>query len=172
MEELKELRDIEKRRDIAFNVALGKLLDTNGKLETVMQTGEAFGRGLFTDYIKENTDNWTIEKWFDTTMANILNPLGNKFEFSKISKDEVQSIMSICPLQQNTNEPQVASLFTYSFMRGILRSVFPKGEVLMEKSSQKDGDQKTQFIFKSDAKPKDRFERERVKDFFNITKKL
>ena len=109
MEEPEELKDIEKRRDVAFNVALGKLLETNGNLETVMQTGEAFGRGLFTDYIKDNTNNWTIEKWFDTTMANILNPLGNKFEFSKISEDEIQSMMSICPLKQNTNEPQVAS---------------------------------------------------------------
>lgn len=172
MEEPEELKDIEKRRDVAFNVALGKLLETKGNLETVMQTGEAFGRGLFSDYIKENTDNWTIEKWFETTMANILKPLGNKFEFSKISTNEVQSMMSICPLKQNTNEPQVASLFTYSFMRGMLKSAFPKGEVLMENSSQNDEDQKTQFIFKSNARPKDRFERERVKDFFSITKKL
>jgi hypothetical protein len=172
MEEPEELKNIEKRRDVAFNIALEKLLETNGKLESVMQTGEAFGRGLFTDYIKENTNDWTIEKWFDSTMENILNPLGNKFESLKISEDEVQSMMSICPLQQNTNEPQVASLFTYSFMRGMLKSAFPKGEVLMEKSLQKNGEQKTQFIFKSNARPKDRFERERVKDFFNITKKL
>ena len=172
MEELKELKDIKKRRDIAFNVALSKLLETNGKLETVMQTGEAFGRGLFTDYIKENTANWTIKKWFDTTMENIFDPLGNKFEPLKISNDEIQSRLSICPLQQNTNEPQVASLFTYSFMRGMLLSAFPQGELLMDKILQEDGIQNTQFIFKPNAKPKDRFERERVKDSFNITKKL
>ena len=105
-------------------------------------------------------------------MENIFDPLGNKFESSKISKDEVQSILSICPLQQNTNETQVASLFTYSFMRGLFKSAFPQGEVLMEKSLKEDKEQKTQFIFRSKAKPKDRFERERVKDFFNITKKL
>jgi len=41
--ETDEAGEIARRRDTAFNVALGKLLDTNGNLETVMQTGEAFG---------------------------------------------------------------------------------------------------------------------------------
>jgi len=158
MEESERLNEIEKRRDIAFNVALGKLLETNGKLETIMQTGEAFGRGLFSDYIKKNTDNWTIKKWFDTTIENIFEPLGNKFEPLKISNNEIQSALSTCPLQQKTNEPHVASLFTYSYIRGMLLSTFPQGEVIMEKTPLGDEKQKTQFIFKTNASAKDRFE--------------
>lgn len=172
MEELEEAEDIAKRRDIAFSVALGKLLDTNGNLETVMQTGEAFGRGLFTDYIKEKPNEWTMEEWFDATVEHIFNPLGNAFTFSKISTDEVQSLLTRCPLQENTNEPQVASLFTYGFMRGLLLSVFPRGELLMGSTQQVDGSPMTEFIFKTNALYKDRGERERVKASFNITKKL
>ena len=51
-----EVETLLKRREIAFNVAKGKLADRDGKIETVMQTAEAFGRGLFEDFIKK-------EKW-------------------------------------------------------------------------------------------------------------
>lgn len=167
-----EAGEIARRRDNAFNVALGKLLDTNGNLETVMQTGEAFGRGLFEDSIKEKPEKWTMEEWLSSTVEHIFNPLGNTFTFSEIADDEVKSLMTRCPLHENTNEPHVASLFTYGFMRGLLLSAFPHGELLMGDIVETEGRPKTEFIFKTNALFKDRFERERVKSSFDITKKL
>jgi hypothetical protein len=167
-----EAGEIARRRETAFNVALGKLLDTNGNLETVMQTGEAFGRGLFEDLIKEKPEKWTMEEWLSSTVEHIFNPLGNAFTFSKIADDEVKSLMTRCPLHENTNEPHVASLFTYGFMRGLLLSAFPQGELLMGDTVETEDWPRTKFIFKTNTLFKDRFERERVKSSFDITKKL
>ena len=167
-----EAGEIARRRDTAFNVALGKLLDTNGNLETVMQTGEAFGRGLFEDLVKEKPEKWTMEEWLSSTVEHIFNPLGNAFTFSEIADAEVKSLMTRCPLYENTNEPHVASLFTYGFMRGLLLSAFPQGELLMGDIVETEGRPRTEFIFKTNALFKDRFERERVKISFDITKKL
>lgn len=171
MEDSEGQEDLENRRDTAFDVALGKLLETNGNLETLMQLGEAFGRGLFNDYIKENTSDWTIERWVDTTVEKIFNPLGNTFDFSKISKSEGKSRLTRCPISEKTNEPQVAILFTYGFMRGMLLSAFPKGELLMDNSCS-DEYLLPQFTLKIKALYRDKGERERVKACFNSTKKL
>ena len=112
-----------------------------------MQTGEAFGRGLFEDSIKEKPEKWTMEEWLSSTVEHIFNPLGNAFTFSEIADDEVKSLMTRCPLHENTNEPHVASLFTYGFMRGLLLSAFPHGELLMGDIVETEGRPKTEFIF-------------------------
>lgn len=164
--------DIAERTDTAFKVALGKLLDTNGKLETVMQTGEAFGRGLFADCIKEKPVQWTMEEWLDVMVENVFDPLGTAFKFSNITSDEVQSFLVKSPLQEKINEPQVASLFTYGFMRGLLLSAFPSGEILMESTIQEEEQPMTKFVFKKKASYTDKGERERVKSSFDVTKKL
>ena len=79
-----KFEEISKRRDTAFTVALGKLLDTHGNIESVMQTGEAFGRGLFAEFIQEKPEEWTMEKWLDVTMKNIFDPMGTSFTLSEI----------------------------------------------------------------------------------------
>ncbi len=170
--ELVEMEDLSKRRDTAFNVALGKLLDSNGNIETVMQTGEAFGRGLFHDCIKEKPHEWTMEEWLNSMVEHVFNPLGNTFTFSKITNNEVKSLLTKCPLQKFEDESKVASLFTYGFMRGLLKSAFPKGELLMDDKTDTNGSKMTEFIFKTTALYKDKFERKRVKSSFDITKKL
>lgn len=167
-----EIEGIKQRRDIAFNIALERLLETNGNIETVMQTGEAFGRGLFEDLIKEKPEEWTMEAWLISIVKNIFNPLGNVFTFSKISKDEVKSILTRCTLQENTDESLVASLFTYGFMRSLLKSAFPKGELILGNTTDSEDCYVNEFVFKTSALYKDKFERERIKSSFSITKKL
>ena len=167
-----KIEDLIERRDTAFNIALGKLLDSNGNIETVMQTGEAFGRGLFHDCIKEKPNEWTMEEWLNSMVEHVFTPLGNTFTFSKIANDEVKSLLTRCPLQKFEDESNVASLFTYGFIRGLFKSAFPKGELLMEDKTDIDGSKMTEFIFKTSALYKDKFERERVKSSFNTTKKL
>ena len=163
--------EISKRRDTAFTVALGKLLDTHGNIESVMQTGEAFGRGLFAEFIQEKPEEWTMEKWLDVTMKDIFDPMGTSFTLAEIENDKARSLMTQCLLHENLEEPHAASLFTYRCIRGLLLSAFSKGELLMG-STMALGDHVTEFTFKTTASYKDRFERQRVKNLFTTTKKL
>ena len=161
-----------KRREIAFNVAKGKLADSNGNIETVMQTAEAFGRGLFEDYLKKDSNDWSMDSWVKPMVENVFNPMGTGATFTKITEDEAKSLIFRCPLHENSGEPQMASLFTYGFLRGMLVSAFPDGELLMG-SSIAHGAPMIEFIFKADATGDDRIERERVKKLFtNVSENL
>lgn len=166
-----KFEEISKRRDTAFTVALGKLLDTHGNIEAVMQTGEAFGRGLFAEFLQEKSEEWTMEKWLDVTMENIFDPMGTSFTLAEIENDKARSLMTQCLLHENSEEPHAASLFTYGCIRGLLLSAFPKGELLMG-STMALGAPMTEFTFKTTASYKDRLERQRVKNLFTTTKKL
>jgi len=161
-----------KRREIAFNIAKGKLVDSNGNIETVMQTAEAFGRGLFEDYLKKDSNDWSMDAWVKPMVENVFNPMGTGATFTKITEDEAKSLIFRCPLHESSGEPQMASLFTYGFLRGMLVSAFPDGELLMG-SSIAHGAPMIEFIFKADATGDDRIERERVKKLFtNVSENL
>jgi len=160
-----------KRRETAFNVAKGKLVDSGGKIETVMQTAEAFGRGLFEDYIKRESQHWTMEKWAKPVVENIFKPMGAAVTFTKITDEKAKSLIFKWPLHEESNELGVGPLFTYGFLRGMFLSAFPDGELLMESTMTKDTPM-TEFTFKTKATCEDKLERERVKNFFTtITKK-
>lgn len=167
-----ETKALLKRREIAFNVAKGKLIDSNGNIETVMQTAEAFGRGLFADYIKKDSDEWTMDAWVRPMVENVFNPMGTGATFTKINDDEAKSLVFRCPLHADSGEPSMASLFTYGYLRGMLVSAFPGGELLMG-SSIAHGAPMIEFTFKADATSKDRMERERIKKLFtNVSENL
>ena len=167
-----ETKALLKRRETAFNVAKGKLADSNGNIETVMQTAEAFGRGLFADYIKKDSGVWTMDAWVKPMVKNVFNPMGTGAAFTKITDDEAKSLIFRCPLHQGSGEPNMASLFTYGYLRGMLVSAFPGGELLMG-SSMAHGAPMIEFIFKADATNKDRMERERIKKLFtNVSEDL
>lgn len=157
--------DLLKRREIAFDVAMGKLVD-HGSIETVMQTAEAFGRGLHSDFIKNQcSDDVTLDQWIKPVVKNIFNPLGTGATFTEITEDSVKSIVFSCPHHENVKRPNMASLFTYGFLRGVLLSSFPNGELLMNSTTTK-GAPNTKFTFKANADDMDRLERERVKSDF------
>lgn len=162
-----EVKKILKRREIAFNVTKGKLEDSGGKIETAMQTAEAFGRGLFADFIKKESDQWTMEQWIKPVVENVFNPMGTAATFTTITEDEATSLIFKCPFHENTNEPHMASLFTYGFVRGMLLSAFPEGELLM-RSTMAQGAPMIEFTFKANATEKDILERERIKQMLAI----
>jgi hypothetical protein len=166
-----EFEELVKRRETAFQVAIGKYADSHGKIETVMQTAEAFGRGLFEEYIKLDSNEWTIDSWVKPVVEKIFNPLGTGATFTKITQDEAKSIIFRCRLHENAGDSPLASLFTYGFLRGMLRSAFPDGEILMEKSISQ-GAPVIELTFKATAAEEDRWERERVKNTFtHLTKR-
>jgi len=159
------------RVSTAFHVALSKLVETNGNVERVVQTGEAFGRGLFAEFLSNETDEWTLQQWIDSVMEHILYPMGHLFTTAEMTSDHARSLMIQSSLDDSSDESHVASLFTYGFLRGLLLSAFPKGELLMG-STMALGDPVTEFTFKTTSSYTDRYERSRVKNMFTTTKKL
>ena len=159
----KEIENILKRRETALNIAKGKLIDT-GKIETAMQTAEAFGRGLFEELIKkEKQPDWTIEEWIKPVAENIFNPLGTGATFTEIKEDQARSlIFRYLNNKEESDEPYISTLFNYGFLRGILLSAFPKGELIL-KNSMAEGAAMDEFTFKANAAENDRLERERIK---------
>ena len=166
-----EMNKMKKRAENAFTVARWKFEESNGNLELVMQTAEAFGRGLFTEFIKEKPKNWTMKHWVESTTKEIFNPLGTKAKFTKITDNKIKSSVMVPTLLQEMKEQEISSLFTYGFMRGILRSAFPEGELLLGSTMTKDAPM-TEFIFKIRATGEEKTERERVKTFFATTMKI
>jgi len=133
-----------------------------------MQTGEAFGRGLYAQKVKEKSLDWTINDWFQEIEKDVLKPLGTEFTFTKISHDVASTFMNRNPLTQKSTERKVESLFNFGVMRGLFLSAFPKGELLMHETP---AIPQPEFILKAHASAKDRFERERIVQRFNILKK-
>ena len=154
-------------RNAAFTAAVDKFLKTKGDTETVMQTGEAFGRGLFTEYLKDPPKEWTMKKWLEST-DQVLTPLGTPLECLKLNSDNAESIITRLTFP-DLEQQEVGSLFTYGYLRGLFISAFPNGELLMEDPSHAPV---SAFIFKTHASIKDRFERERVKQLFTSMKKV
>ena len=165
-----ETHKIVKRAETALSVAKWKFEESHGNLELVMQTAEAFGRGLFAERMKDKPKGWTMAQWVESTTREILNPLGTEATFTKITNNKVKSVMNRTLLQEESTEPEITSLFTYGFMRGILLSAFPKGELLVG-STMAQGAPMTELIFKTKATEEEKAERERVKSFFATTMK-
>jgi hypothetical protein len=165
---LSEAEQIKKWRDSAFHAAMEKLQEKHGNAETVMQIGEAFGRGLFSQRLKDKSPEWTIKTWLESTEEDIIIPLGAEFVFTKVSHDVATTFLNRDPLRQYSKDSTMASLFDYGVLRGLFLSAFPKGELLLleEKNTKQ-----LEFSFKTTASAKDRFERERVKRTFTPLKK-
>ncbi|MEM0493101.1 MAG: hypothetical protein QXS02_04000 [Candidatus Thermoplasmatota archaeon] len=159
-----EQDDIVERITNAFNIAKDKFHST-GNTELLIQTAEAFGRGLFADHIKEKPVNWTAKEWLDNIVEEIMNPTGTGATFTRITNTEIESVVFKSLLEEESTEPATASLFTYGMLRGLLLSAFPNGEVIMTTSTAQ-GAPMTGFVFKTEASDEDRIERERVKTAF------
>ena len=170
-----EIETLLKRRETAFDIAKGKFADSNDNVEIAMQTAEAFGRGLFAEYLQEKSNDWNMREWLEFTAEQVFNPLGTGAAFTKITDDESRSLTFRCLLHEESNKSHMASLFNYGFVRGMFLSAFPDGELLM-RSNISEGAPMTEFIFKAKATDEDRLERERVKNSFgeniNITRKF
>jgi len=161
----REINDtILKRREQAFHIAMGKLKEHNNP-ETVMQTAEAFGRGLFSDFIQEKPTRWTMEEWIKPVVEKIFNPMGTAATFTKITEEEAKSVVFRCPIQQKSKEACSHCSFSYGFVRGLFRSAFPNGEVVMG-NIMVDGAPMCEFTFKTNPTDEYDMERERVKQLF------
>jgi len=162
-------QDLLKRRDKAFKIAMDKFEETN-KIETVMQTAEAFGRGLYSDLIEEKNNVISLEDWIQPVVQNIINPMGTAAAFTDISENEVKSVIFKCPVSENLGESCNHCPFSYGFVRGLFKSAFPQGEVLMGQVIA-NGAPMCEFIFKKHPEENDLAERERIKKKFIKSRK-
>jgi hypothetical protein len=165
---ISEKRPIGEWQDSAFHAALEKLQAEHGHPDTVMRMGEAFGRGLFAQQIKDKTPDWTIKQWIEEIQKDVYRPLGTEFTFTKVSQDVATTFMKRNPLAQTANEQTAASLFHFGVMRGLFLSAFPKGELLINIMR---NDDQPEFIFKMHASAKDKLERQRIIHALTFLKK-
>ncbi len=163
-----ENQPIELWQQSAFDAAVEKLQAGYGNPDTVMRMGEAFGRGLFAQHIKDKTSTWTIKDWIAEIQKEVYKPLGTEFTFTKITPNVATTFMNRNPLVKTTHYPIAASLFTFGAMRGLFLSAFPKGELLINNLR---NDDHPEFIFKTHALPKDKLQRERTIRKLTILKK-
>lgn len=152
----------------AFQAAVEKLQTEHGNPDTVLRMGEAFGRGLYAQRLKEKSPDWTLKEWVEELQNDVCKPLGTEFTFTKVSPDVATTFMNRNPLTVATQEHNAASLFNFGVMRGLFLSAFPKGELLINEEK---AAYQSEFIFKAYGSAKDKFERERVLRTFTFLKK-
>jgi hypothetical protein len=154
-------------QESAFQAALEKLRTGHGNPDSVMRMGEAFGRGLFAQRIKEQSPDWTMKQWLQLIEKDVCEPLGTEFTFTKISPDVATTFLNRNPLAQKSTEHTAASLFNFGVMRGLFLSAFPQGELVI---SELKNNEQPEFIFKANASAKDKLERERIIRTFTFLK--
>jgi len=169
MTQPREDMPIMQRTTNALAIAQGKFEESNGNTELVIQTAEAFGRGIFADSIAERS-SWTMKDWIETISRDILNPLGIGATITTLSNDTIHSQIFRMPLHEDANDQHLASLFTYGFLRGLLCSAFPDGEVIM-KNSMAAGAPMTGFVFKLQGSEEDQLERQKMSEQHSTMKK-
>ncbi len=155
-------------RDSAFAAAMEKFHSCHENIETVLQTGEAFGRAIFHTYL-EKTREWDLDQWC-TEVTQLLLPLGDAFEITGGQHDMVATFLRRHPLSRLPQEKPLESLFTYGTMRGLFLSAFPHGELVVSPQPLEE-EHPSALIFKLHPSSLDRLTRERVKDAYSVMKR-
>ncbi len=152
------------RREKAYQIAMGKLAETQ-KIETVMQTAEAFGRGLHAEFLQKQEQFLSVDEWITEVVNHIFNPMGTAATFTHITDDQAKAAIFKCPVADDIHATCNHCPFSYGFVRGLFKSAFPTGEILMGKVIA-DGAPMCEFTFKRFPTEDDLRERERIKNKF------
>ncbi len=153
-------------RDSAFAAAMAKFQASHGNAEAVLQTGEAFGRAIFSNHLADTTDR-DLEQWC-AEVSNLLAPLGDSFALTSARHDVVATFLRRNPLTHHRLDRPLESLFTYGTLRGLFLSAFPEGELVVAPSSPSGDDSPGSLMFKLHPSSLDRLARERVKDAYSV----
>jgi len=159
-----EERDLLKERMKVYNAVL-KAINEGKDIDVVMQIAEDFGKTLFKEKIKEKPEKWTIKNWLEPVVRNIFNPMGAAATFTKITDEEARSVIFRCPVHKQIEKNNIPCLFSYGVTRGLLKSVFPKGELIMGETMG-NGASLCEFVFKAEATDEDKNEVEKIKQKF------
>ena len=157
-------KDLLEERIKAYSTVL-KAIEEDKDVDTIMQIAEDFGKTLFEKRIKERPEKWTIKNWLEPVVKNIFNPMGAAATFTKITDEEARSVIFRCPVYEQIEKNNISCLFSYGFARGLLKSAFPKGELIMGKTMG-NGASLCEFVFKAEATDEDRDKAEKIKQKF------
>lgn len=155
---------LKKRRKKTFT-SFQAALEKNADFETLLRIAEDFGKELFEDQIETEEDNeWTMTDWIDPVVKNVFNPMGAAGAFTKITEKEAHSRVFRCPSEEESMKDNswASCLFSYGFTRGLLRSVFPEGEVFIGKTMN-EGAPMCEFIFKAQPTEKEKVRSKEIK---------
>ena len=154
-------------RQTAFTAAKDKYHANHNNIETVLQTGEAFGRAVYRTHLQKNQD-WDLTE-LCSEVSTLLGPLGDSFEITGGQQDMATTFLRRHPLVHNPLDWPLDSLFTYGTLRGLFLSAYPHGELVAEPNL--DERHPASLVFKLHPSGLDRFTRERVKDAYSFMKR-
>jgi len=160
-----DTRGLRSWRESAFTAAMEKFNASHGNVETILQTGEAFGRAIFSSYLAGSED-WILEQWC-TEVSQLLAPLGDAFALTGGQHDVVATFLRRRPLASHRQDRPLDSLFTYGTLRGLFISAFPDGELVVKPEPMGE-DTPGSLMFKLHPSSIDRLARERVKDTYSV----
>ena len=105
-----------------------------------------------------------MDQWVKPVVKNIFNPMGTAATFTDITEEEAKSfVFRYKENDYDSADPYLSSLFTYGFLRGMLLSAFPEGDILIH-SSMADGSQADEFTFKIKVNEEEKHEIEQNKE--------
>lgn len=151
-------------RETAFTAALQKYKANHDNIETILQTGEAFGRAIHSAHLTR-TDEWNLDDWC-TEASRLLAPLGDAFSVTHAQSDVVATFLRRNPLTHQHHNDPLDALFTYGTLRGLFRSAFPDGELVLTRPTTTDTP--ASLYFKLHPSSLDRLTRERVKESISV----
>ena len=166
--DLSEEEKILKWRDNVSHTALQNLQMEQVNTDTIIRINKTFEGGLNTSRLNEKSLDWTITGWPEPTEKDVFKPLGTEFTFTKVSQDVVATFENRDPLRQMHKKSTVVSFFHHEIIHDLFQRTFPKEELLINGSETTNP---PEFIFKTYASAKDRFECERAKHEFTTIKK-
>jgi hypothetical protein len=155
--------DLREWRDSAFTAAMEKFHHNHDNIEAILQTGEAFGRAVHSAHLNR-TREWPLDEWC-TEVSHLLAPLGDSFAITGARHDVVATFLRRNPLASHPHDVSLDALFTYATLRGLFRSAFPGGEVVLDEGTP---EHPGALFFKLHPSSLDRLTRERVKDTITV----
>ena len=152
-------------RNTAFNAAKDKYHHNHDNIETILQTGEAFGRAVYDAHL-QRTHDWDLDD-LCTEINTLFLPLGDSFEITGGHHDMALTFLRRHTLVHNHQDWPLDTLFTYGTLRGLFLSAFPHGELIVQSEMLNDH-HPSSLMFKLHPSSLDRLTRERVKEAYSI----
>ncbi|MEW6069191.1 MAG: hypothetical protein AB1485_01100 [Candidatus Thermoplasmatota archaeon] len=150
---------------IALTDSIFSNLDKKEASELVISSAEELGRLVFDKRVGKRIEKYTPMEWAKITSTYIWNSQGTGIVFSEISNEKIVSHVFKCPTPERAGKaPHISCPFSWGYARGIWRSAFPDGEVLMG-GTMAHGAPTCQFLWYVKTNKKLSEERERVKRY-------
>ncbi|MDI6855828.1 MAG: hypothetical protein QMD21_03465 [Candidatus Thermoplasmatota archaeon] len=147
-------------------------LDKNEASEVVITAAEELGRLVFEKRVGKKIEKYTPMDWARLTSGYIWNLQGTGIVFSEISDEKIVAHIFKCPTPERAGKsPHIACPFSWGYARGVWKSIFSEGEVLMG-GTMAHGAPTCQFFFYVKAGRELSEERERVRRYLTKEEEL